>query len=140
MSRRLPGRCHTHKSVHTSTHCEPTPCLPAILALGLDLDLDLALNSNLRRVGLDRCHRRRPRKGFTMRRKFSLAWSLFHIASAVPASRLTSKPARPAMLCTTVSVSKAAPLSSAVNSTGLQLGGEDYASTRVSNAACSYPK
>lgn len=75
----------TQPSVHTS------PTLLAIWALDLDLDL----NSNLRRVGLDRCHRRRPRKGFTMRRKFSLAWSLFSIASAVPASRLTSKPARP---------------------------------------------
>lgn len=125
------------QSVHTSTHREPTPCLPAIWALGLDLDLDLDFNSNLRRVGLDRCHRRRPRKGFTMRRKFSLAWSLFSIASAVPASRLTSKPARPAMLCTTFPVSKPAPPSSGVNSTGLELGGDDYASTRVGMAACS---
>lgn len=111
------------QSVHIPTTNHPLcPCFPYTWAL----DLDLALHSNLRRVGLDRCHRRRPRKGFTMRRKFSLAWSLFSFAAAVPASRLTTKPARPSMPCSNKSLYlKRAPSSSGVNSTGLQFGGGD---------------
>lgn len=86
---------------------------------------------------LDRCHRRRPRKSFTMRRKFSLAWSLLSIALAVPASRLTSKPARAAMPCSAVPVSKAAPFLVRRKFDRTSARRRRYASTRVSTAACS---
>jgi len=120
MSRRLDGRCHTST---VSTHPPRTTPFAPVLSCTWALDLDLALHSSLRRVGLDRCHRRRPRKGFTMRRKFSLAWSLVSVAVAAPASRLTTKPVRPTLPCSTVTVLKEAPPSSGVTSTGLQLGG-----------------
>lgn len=136
MSRRLAGPCPRPQSVHTSTHSATANHAPVLCYLGPGPGSRPELEpapGGPRSLSSTQTQK----KLHDAAKVFPCIWSLLSIASAVPASRLTSKPARAAMPCCTLSVSKAAPFLVRRKFDRTSARRRRYASTRVSTAACS---